>query len=285
MKRLSLLLLLGSVAALLPAAAPLALAQGTYTQIDYPGAASTFCYGIDTAGDISGYYVDSSGTSHGFLLSGGIYTTIDYPGAQGTYVYGINDEGQVVGFTAGIATIGFVYNVQAQTFTEISHNGSLAPTSINNGGEIAGYFAGGGFELVGSKFIRIKFPHSYANLVWGMSASGEVVGDFINVNSTYVSFLFDHGTYRRLSIPAEPYAQALGISSSGTTVVGIYYVPSQGLAFLYQNETLQTLQFPGSADTGAIGINDAGEVVGVFYDASNILHGFTWTPPADAEKK
>src|SRR5690242_17770895 len=61
------------------AIAPL-MAQGTYTQIDVPGAFTTFCYGINTAGDIVGTYVDSPGNFiHGFLLSNGTYTTIDYP--------------------------------------------------------------------------------------------------------------------------------------------------------------------------------------------------------------
>src|SRR5437773_384935 len=67
---------------LLIVSGPLALAQGTYMQIDDPNAVGqTYCYGVDTAGDIMGYYVDGSGIPHGFLLSAGTYTTIDYPGA------------------------------------------------------------------------------------------------------------------------------------------------------------------------------------------------------------
>jgi hypothetical protein len=65
-----------SLAALLFATAPLALAQGTYTQIDVPGSILTFVSGIDTAGDIVGSYADPTSRRHGFLLSGGVYTTI-----------------------------------------------------------------------------------------------------------------------------------------------------------------------------------------------------------------
>src|SRR5207253_628269 len=73
------------------ASVSLVLAQGTYTQIDVPGAIGTFLSGIDSAGDIVGtYYVDNM-TAHGFLLSAGTITTLDYPGASYTGATGIND--------------------------------------------------------------------------------------------------------------------------------------------------------------------------------------------------
>jgi hypothetical protein len=96
---------------ILMVSAPCSLAQGTYTQIDVPGAVQTFCAGINQVGDISGQYADASSVRHGFLLSGGIYTTIDYPGAHDyTALYGINDMSQAVG-TAVTARgqIGFLY--------------------------------------------------------------------------------------------------------------------------------------------------------------------------------
>src|ERR1700674_3268820 len=80
MKRLLPVLQLGFVAALLLATAP-ALAQGSYTQIDVPGAVSTVGLGIDTAGDLVGFYGDASGNVDGFLFSGGTYATIDPPGS------------------------------------------------------------------------------------------------------------------------------------------------------------------------------------------------------------
>jgi hypothetical protein len=61
--------------AVLLATASLALAQGTYRQIDYPGAADTQVTGIDTAGDLVGFY-NASGIDHGLLFNSGTYTTI-----------------------------------------------------------------------------------------------------------------------------------------------------------------------------------------------------------------
>ena len=47
----------------------------TYTTLDDPlGTLGTFAQGINTSGQIAGYYLDSSNSSHGFLYSGGTYT-------------------------------------------------------------------------------------------------------------------------------------------------------------------------------------------------------------------
>lgn len=114
-----------------------ALAQGTYTQIDVPGATLTGCSGIDTAGQIAGAYMDSAGKVNGFFLSGDTYTTINYRG-QGTTLGQLNDAGQIV----GVSAVGFVYDLQSQTFTNIHDpNGYTAtPTSINNAGTVVGYY-------------------------------------------------------------------------------------------------------------------------------------------------
>jgi len=65
---------------------------------------SSFCaaptpsaIGIKTADEIVGFYEDSSGVFHGFLLSGGTYTTVDFPGAACTEAIDINDTGEVDG--------------------------------------------------------------------------------------------------------------------------------------------------------------------------------------------
>jgi len=59
----------------------------------------TFAYMINNCGQITGWYVDAEGATHGFLLSHGQYTTLDDPAGMGsTFADGINDRGQIVGF-------------------------------------------------------------------------------------------------------------------------------------------------------------------------------------------
>ena len=79
-------------------------AENRFTLIDYPGASNTQAWGINSRGDIVGYYVGADNNNHGFLLNGGHYTTIDYPGAAVTLVNGINPQGDVVGEFGATAT-------------------------------------------------------------------------------------------------------------------------------------------------------------------------------------
>jgi probable HAF family extracellular repeat protein len=71
-------------------------ANFSFTTINMPGATSTFVSGINDAGQIVGYFSDSTGL-HGFLNTGGSFTQFDVPGAFGTFASGINDAGQIVG--------------------------------------------------------------------------------------------------------------------------------------------------------------------------------------------
>jgi probable HAF family extracellular repeat protein len=72
--------------------------QGSYTTLDAPGGSGAiFALGINTSGQIVGYYYHAGSTTHGFLLDQGSYTTLDVPGALYTYATGINASGQIVG--------------------------------------------------------------------------------------------------------------------------------------------------------------------------------------------
>jgi probable HAF family extracellular repeat protein len=280
-----------SLAVLLLAFAWPALAQGTYTQIDVPGAAGTNAFGIDTAGDIVGFYEDVSFNIHGFLFSAGMYNTIDYSGSQYTYLYGLNDLGQIVGYGQN-PVIGFMYDVLTQTFTTISYPraNDTFPYKINNAGIIVGSLdyrlnESPGFELVGSTYRQILPPGAVPDVfVTGIATSGEIVGTILK-QSGGDNFIFKQGTYAPLTIPNASGAFVFGMNPAGNAFVG-FYTPSPGIGagFLYQNKKLTTLQFPGSNVTYANGVNAAGEVVGYFEDSSGNLHGFTWTPPAAASK-
>jgi probable HAF family extracellular repeat protein len=287
-----------SLAVLLLATVPLALAQGTYTQIDVPGAIQTALQGVDNAGDIVGYYEDASATFHGFLLSGGTYTTIDYPGAVSTDPTGVNDAGQVVGVgydDVGYPYGGFLYDVQTAGFTTITYPGKTTytwPVAINNAGTIAGYFLIGddydGFQFSGSHYGKpFKVPGSAATYVSGITTSGEIVGiGFADEGRLTESFSLYHGKFQIIHIPRLQGFPVLAVNGEGSIFVGDYNAAAGVFAaFLYQNNSWQELLFPGSNSTNAYGVNDSSEVVGWFLDASGNAHGFTWTPPADAAKK
>lgn len=264
---------------------PLALAQGTYTQIDYPGAVSTKCYGINTNGDIVGTY-SINNVDYGFILSGGIYTTVAYPGTgKNTYLTGINDTGQVVGSTyTSSSGFGFVYDIETQIFTNIRIPGAdvTYQLAINNAGIIAGDADLLGFERDESGHKRtIAVPGASATQPQGITASGVVVGYFTQ-QGVLRNFLFSRGEYRRLAIPNATDAAVLGTNPAGTAFVGACCKTNVG--FLYQNKTLQKLAFPGAKETFAYGVNAAGEVTGMFFGSDGNFHGFSWTPPGATKK-
>ena len=285
-----------SLAALLAASAPLGLAQGTYIQIDVPGAIWTAVSGSNTAGDIVGCYAETGDLQHGFLLSSGVYTTIDAPGAEGyTFASGINDLGQIVGYSIGSTGVtGFLYDVQSKTFTTIvlpSQYGTYA-VAINNAGTIVGYvyvrfaenvYVPVGFQLIGRTFNKVLPRGCSDSSLVAINNSGKVVGSAETTSGNIVDFLFKHGTFRPDIVPA-PSASPNGINDLDA-IVGEYQ-PSSGVyqGFLWQNRSFQSLMFPGATATFVYAVNNSAEVVGWFYDAANIGHGFTWTPPAAAEK-
>jgi hypothetical protein len=59
-----------------------------------------------------GWYLDTSGYSHGFLYNGTTWTILDMPGADATYAYGI-DNGKIIGYydVAGEPSHGFIYTI------------------------------------------------------------------------------------------------------------------------------------------------------------------------------
>jgi probable HAF family extracellular repeat protein len=105
------------------------LSGGIYSALgDYPGALQTIATGINDLGTIVGYYKDTTGTDHGFILSGGSYTALDYPGSLSTIAYGINNGGKIVGVYSDATGMyhGFLATPDA-VHTTISSAGFLPP--------------------------------------------------------------------------------------------------------------------------------------------------------------
>ena len=76
-----------------------AAAAYSFTDVNYPGAVWTVAQEINDSRQIVGYYADTAGGRHGFLLSGGTYTTIDCPSPYtvSSSAFGIHNLGQIVG--------------------------------------------------------------------------------------------------------------------------------------------------------------------------------------------
>jgi len=126
-----------------------------FTTIDFPNANSTAARGVNDAGQIVGYFSDSTGT-HAFLLSDGIFTSIDYPRASSTQGRGINSAGEIVGyFTDSAGTHGFFRDT----------GGNFSPAIDAPGATKFGTFALGindvSSQIVGDFFVATGQQHGF----------------------------------------------------------------------------------------------------------------------------
>src|SRR5205085_4743665 len=112
-------------------------AKVTFTTIDVPGAAVTVIQGINTVGDMVGYYAQTStSNTHAFLLHQGTFTYFDYPGADSTRAVHINDSGIIVGYALkGTAEIGFTYNDLSFTPIRVPGKTATVALGINSKGD------------------------------------------------------------------------------------------------------------------------------------------------------
>jgi len=105
--------------------------------------ASAQATGINNKGWLTGFYIDTKGVTHGFVLIGGTFTTINYPGATSTAVNGSNNVGQLVGtYTDPAMKVhGFVYKGGTfQTVDSPEGHGATILNGINDHGVIVGFF-------------------------------------------------------------------------------------------------------------------------------------------------
>jgi probable HAF family extracellular repeat protein len=117
-----------------------ALSNGIFTTFNVPGAypGTTIAEGVNDAGQIVGYYRNSTG-QHGFLDTNGVFATIDVPSSTATVALGINNAGEIVGGTnIGGGPHGILDS--NGVFSTVDFPGSLAsePYGINGVGQIVG---------------------------------------------------------------------------------------------------------------------------------------------------
>jgi len=135
------------------------LGGGVFQTIFIPAAVGgAQATGINNSQQISGFYIDSAGVNHGFLLNFGLLVTLDAPGSTFTQALGLNNKGQVVGdyMDQGGLTHGFVWT-SAGGFTIIDDPAGIGTTvvnGINDLGTLVGFY---GTAPINSGFVA--FPH------------------------------------------------------------------------------------------------------------------------------
>lgn len=263
----------------------------TFTTIDVPGAMATNINGINTQGDMVGYYYDGSGgaTGTGFLYSGGNFTFFTYPGADLTEGIGINDSGLISGtayMAENTAAVGFTYD--GTNFTEIAVAGEefTLINGINNAGALVGGDGDGtvnkALQDTGGRFRNVTPPPGgwiEAQAV-AINNLGEIVG--LTTGSSTTGFSYKSGEFRDIAVPGSVnITQAHGVNDNGV-IVGWFEAPSGFAGFVLRNGKYFSVAYPGAVYTFVLGINTTGQLVGSFSLDRQTYHGFV-TSPVNAE--
>jgi len=221
-------------------------ADGTITAFDPPGSFGTIPSGINTAGDIVGYYYDKAGAQNAFLRShthGNPITTIDVPGASDTAAASINASGEIAGGYLAPGSSGAF--VRAANVTFVQTPGGGAGFSINKAGTVAGILS----TKAGIEGLVI-------------SASGEVTSFAVAGSSETVS---------------------VAINTAGN--ITSWYKESSGISEGFERSAsglITTFSDPGATgqESGTLGqgINDQNAIAGTYFDSNSVAHGFLRKP-------
>jgi hypothetical protein len=115
------------------------------TTFSVPGATATFAYQVNDSGQITGYYIDSNGTAHGYMRdnAGALTYPIDVPSATETLLLGNNAQNWAVGRytdTSGV-THGLFYVTPDDILTYDYPDATYTSLNgINSDGLICGYY-------------------------------------------------------------------------------------------------------------------------------------------------
>ena len=129
-------------------------ANGTYTLIDnathtadLPTNVNSQATGVDDAGDVVGFFLPTTATSDGFLLTHGSTkpTLLQFPGSTFTQALGINNVGQVVGFynDGNGNAHGFIWSNGNWTTVDAPGASMTTVNGINDKGQIVGFDTAG----------------------------------------------------------------------------------------------------------------------------------------------
>jgi len=179
----------------------------SFTTIDFPGTTETVLQHLNASGDIVGFYFDSLGLPHGFLLQGGSFSTFDFPGAVDTASEGINDSIEITGAydDSSQVTHGFLRQPDGSVVTIAPPDtGYTEANDINNSGTIAGYYivnSAQGFQFSNGNYSTIDVPGATKTYVSGINNLGDICGSYVDASGVNHGFAMSNGIVTTLDFP------------------------------------------------------------------------------------
>jgi hypothetical protein len=277
--------------------------QSKIITFDVPGASGTFPCCINSAGMITGTYLDAGGwPPHGFLRApNGHITTFD-PSISPDWlvVHGINDLGMIVGDYWGTDRLvhGFLRTPDG-AFTSFDPPGmgtyGTQARSINQLGVIAGdywdenYVAHGFFRTPDGKITTFDAPSAGTGYIQGtyinsINVWGVLSGGYVDSRGVGHQFLrTPRGTFTIYNdtpdaVPGGTYSTSINTEGA---VAGHYFdTGNVSHGFLRTHNGKITEFDPPGAEVGTYcnGINPFGAIVGFYGDQNSVWHGYLRAP-------
>ena len=225
-----------------------------FTNENFPNSAQTQVVGINNQGNTGGFFVDTAGTTHGFVDNKGIFSVVDAPNTAFNQILGLNDRGVAAGYSS-IDPAGQVnqlaYVESHGTFSYLTSlfakgTGNTQATGVNNNNMVSGFYVDANDVTHGFE-VNYKNPHK--------------------AKLTTIDF------------PGATSTQVLGINNKGQ-LSGVYTdSANQSHGFVDTNGRFQSIDAPmGMGTTTLNGINDKGQVAGFFVDGAGNTQGFAASP-------
>jgi len=217
---------------------------------DYPGTGNqTRPQKINSAGDITGVYVDANGISHGFTRF-----------ANGTFSAPIDDPNSPTPFTEGRG---------------INDSRTVCGDYTDVNGAFEGFFDSH------NHFTNYD-PETAFTIVLGINNAGDFSGSVIPSSGVQSAFVSIGGVMTDFVFNASATA-TLAYQINATNTACGYYIDPAGATHGYYRDSSGGLHGPfdpsGSTGTIVFGNNDKNYIVGRYADAGGLTHGFLLIPP------
>ena len=303
--------------ALLAAFSQLAFPQSfTYKAINIPGATETQVRGVNSSGEIVGFYKTTSCVEtniqfpncpvHGFKIVNGVITKLLVPHSTWTDIMGVNDYGDLVGFaiTSDTGAHGFLWKHQnIITYFNTPEAGPSSDVhtvamSVNKALVVGGadWFFGnatpnGGWVWANGSFGRMNPGDSsgsccpFGEGVNGVSNNGFLSGQ--NFYKGHVTAWFksakDEDFYPLnndvVGTAVNSNSDVIGFTVAGKGFFAKHIEWNEGTNDATEvKPSFITVNFPNAKATYPFGLSDKRMIGGTYVDSNGGIHGFVATP-------
>lgn len=212
-------------------------------------ALETDTYGLNNKGTIVGDFVDSAGIQHGMILAGTKLTKADRsdclnsPGSTTIAFYGINSAGVAAGWCTNTSSVLIGFTFSAGKFHNIHIKGATGVEAI------------------------------------GINDKGAIVGTYFDSAGVQHAYLLKGTTLTTLPTPSAITSTFTAWSINNNGVIAVFGINSAGgySSFTTANngKTYKAFKAPnaGPLGTAVHKINNKGDIVGTYFDSSNVSHG------------